>query len=264
MITLTTPSHLPLGVLDKEFSESFREEDYLNFILERKEIMVTFYSSVRECSTAEKKKYYEMFARIMCSRDFLPEKIHKNFTKNKMDIYGEEAYLNATIEQYEKIMSCDLVNGQAVDVARYLINNTDFSIYYGGIAELMFQIFSVEELLEHRISYNGGFLFYKAKRCQCDIERVKNIYYMNPDIADYDFYLYPSIMELFDDWILASFTEQLAFDLVHNYESDLKGEIRPVIEKIIKKKVNNVVPKKNENQGKNLLITLFNRVEKNN
>lgn len=266
MIDLSKPSHLPLCVLDKEFSECFREKDYLKFISERKEIMVTFYSSLRECSADEKKKYYEMFARIMCNRSFLPEKIRGIFTKDRMDIYGEETYLNATLEQYQEIMTIKLVSRKAIGVAKYIINNTDDVICYGHNTELMFQLFTAEELLEHKIPYSSGSLFEEANMHQIDLKRVKTIYFMNPQIEEYNYYLYPNIMKLFDDCTLASFTPLLAYDLVFDEDAKdyLKGKLTPEKEKIIRKKVDSVLSKKRENQGKNLLKTIFNRIGTNN
>lgn len=250
---------LPLFSLDKEgFADLFEKEQYFKFILEKDQLLSSLYHSITDLTNIEKKKYCDKFSRILSKRNDIlnGEQISKAFTKEVIDTFDDNDYLNATLDQYKSLFIIPrpvLEDEGILKKVKWLINNSDFANQYGANYEVMLEAFTPEELVKYKISAYDSFYFLTAKRYGSDLNRVKNIYLKNKDIVNHSFCLYPNLLKMYDDDTLASFKFLLIHDLTFNLdESILVGELTAEKEEKISDAVNQYLFRNMEEKKKSL------------
>lgn len=248
------PSDLLLGVLDKDLSYLFENEEYYELIRTRREIFKRFCISLSSDSSKEKRKYYNKFATIMKKREDKFFGVDEwCFKKNTLDIIDEETYLKANKSQFNSFISSIVPPHDEKTIIKLnsLIQNTDFSVQYYTDFPFILNLFSEEELQKYRINGTSSTFFVNAYYAGSDMERVKKIFMKNPSINDRVFYIYPDLLKLFDDDTLSSLDSekrmQLAYESHGELTSEKEAKIRRIVEeekktgvltKLFKKKIN--------------------------
>lgn len=241
---------LVLCVLDISFVSFFEKDKLLKILKEDRTLIRNFYEDLRNDTDIEKNKYYGRFANIINKREDFPKRAYSILKKEAMDIYSDEDYINATAEQCRELLTISK-DEEVVQKIKWLVNNTDFAINYYDNIYLMFKLFTLEELVEYQISFYDSCFFASANQKNCDMERVKNIYLLNRKITNYCNFLFPGIMSMYDDEMLASFTNNLTHEI--KWENCIVDELTPEIENKIRGIVNEYFPTKK----KNMLKLLF-------
>lgn len=252
---------LPLYSLDKKgFANFFEKEKYFKFVLENDRLLTNLHHSIEDLSRTEKKKYCDKFSKIVRKRNDISndERLCKAFSKEVMDIFDDEDYLNATVDQYKYLFTIPkelLENEEILKKVKWLINNTKFAVNYESNFEVMLEAFTPEELEEYKISAYDSYLFHNAKRFGSDLSRVKNIYLKNKNIVDYGFFLFPNILQIYDDDTLASFDSDAIYKItIHMDDGLLMGKLTPEKEEQIRNAINEVLSRNTDEKKKTLAL----------
>lgn len=259
----SNPNDLRLCFLDKEISNAFDSETYSDILKEKGEYFKPCYDSIKKESFIARKKYIKKFANILQNRE-IPSDYSlafcfefSMFTKSRLDLYEEETYMKATNDQLRYIIADDVEDSLDEDFYKKLnevIKTTDFYIERrsNDYLKTVVDLFTTEELAVLKIDYTTALWFNDSYNRGADMERVKRIYLAKPEISQFSGFLYPNILDLYDDEAICSFSSETINNL--KYDDDrrlLTGDLTVEREAKIRK----IVEGRNKSNG--LLVKIF-------
>lgn len=176
-ISLTNLNHQPiLAILDPKIVSQFDEEEYLEIIKKNGFLFEEFSSSIKDLTLQEQEPYLKRFANIIkhINLDIPPNNyfdsiannwsLYSLLSKKNLDTFDDVSYLIASIAQLKKFDKIgthfDIVT-ETHETKRhlnFLIQTTDFREQYVNY-ELMFKLFTTEELLELPFGFETSYYF---------------------------------------------------------------------------------------------------------
>lgn len=146
-----------LEFLDKDLTSKFSNDEYIRIVKEKDDILIMFIRSINMLEDEGKNKYIDRFINILNLRYDDLENDSFCLTKKALDMFTDEAYLNASKKQLEFISR---IGSQKISLSNEnknrlnnLIINSD---YCNPLCDmnLMLKIFTDEELKE--LSYSSS------------------------------------------------------------------------------------------------------------
>jgi len=184
-VSFTGLNHKPiLGLFDPQIVSHFEESEYLAITKKYSFVFEEFYLSIKDLNTQERENYIKRFANIIKKIKLevsTPSNylnilvnnwaIYHLFNKKNLDTFDDETYLRTSLIQLKKFDSIGShfnIVTEPIQTKKYLnhlIQTTDFHERYVDY-ELMFKLFTIEELLELPFGFETSYYFFCLKMIQ--------------------------------------------------------------------------------------------------
>lgn len=180
---------IDIELLDSKWLSVFDLEEFLEIININKQSLLNFYMTTAFCDNHERNKYFKKIANIFRQRkDLVKYSIPGAWTKTKLDVYDEETYKKASIEQVNVIIDnfgAIYDNAEFILRINKLIQETDFytTPFFSSSINKLLDVFSNQELSEmdrETIDY-----FCTASYNFIDFHRLKGLVLRNPKLIKY-------------------------------------------------------------------------------
>ena len=185
------PSNLGIYILDNSFTKHFTNISYIDFITRYKPYLRSFFLSIKDLNNKEKETYIKRFIKLTTSLDCTLKILEKDsktivnslFTKKSLDTFNDNTYFSASLDQLTNIIAPleTIPSKDTIKRLNNLITRTNFSMFYHNY-DLMFELFSDEELLDIKIS--PEYFLTKALNNGINITRALFIYKHYPEIIN--------------------------------------------------------------------------------
>ena len=185
------PSNLGIYILDNSFTKHFTNISYIDFITRYKPYLHSFFLSIKDLNNKEKETYIKRFIKLTTSLDCTLKILEKDsktivnslFTKKSLDTFNDNTYFSASLDQLTNIIAPleTIPSKDTIKRLNNLIAKTNFSMFYHNY-DLMFELFSDEELLDIKIS--PEYFLTKALNNGINITRALFIYKHYPEIIN--------------------------------------------------------------------------------
>lgn len=185
-----------LQYLDKSISSKFDKEEYVKMIKKCGYIFRTFAGDIKDLPEEEREKYIERFSKLMKAKyELISTKIdslnntyssylpfHNLFDKTNLDIFTDEVYLNATVEQLEMMghVHYDKYSDETCERLNNLMIEKGFSTHLRNL-DLMMELFTDEELF--KLSYDISDAICVFSKTEESINKIVDFLERRPDLA---------------------------------------------------------------------------------
>lgn len=229
------PDNLLLCVLDKNVSDLFDKSMYADVIKRGGCFFKSCYESISSESLSKKKAYLEKFARIISKREDLvfgevrsprvhsllidrPHTIEDDygsdwqiFTKEKLDIFDEETYMKASLDQIRVVIANikNFKNPENISRLNNLMQHRNYCNLAIKHGEVFFDVLSDDEVINLTEEGAKNFSKYSTISDANLVLRVKNLYDMRPGLADYKIIFNKVFLSRYSDEEILSFPDSL-------------------------------------------------------
>lgn len=231
------PDNLLLCVLDKNVSDLFDKSMYADVIKRGGCFFKSCYESVSSESWSKKKAYLEKFARIISKREdlvfgevrspggfsFLINRPHaieydygsdwQIFTKEKLDIFDEETYMKASLDQIRVVIANikNFKNPENILRLNKLMQYRNYCNLAVKHGESFFNVLSDDQVIN--LTEKGAKIFSKYSTTSDTnlIFRVKSLYDMRPSLAEYKVIFNKVFLSRYSDEEILSFPNDLLY-----------------------------------------------------
>lgn len=260
-----TPENLKLCLLDSDITTFFEEDEYIEFLKRTIGYFDSFYNSIKNENYVNRRKYINKFINILRKReDFYCSDFSDAFTKKKLDVYEESTYLKVSVRQFENVIEkkeCEwgeetftsgmgpfafdflwfdeksnlVTKKENIKRINRLLRETDFShlIYYVD-QDTVFDLFTDSELAGMSAQ---ACKYFKLAEKQGTLEDVIKIFRIKKNITNYTVTCWKDFLKMFDVETVAFLSDETLDWLQANRIEYFEGEITPLHEKLIKRKV---------------------------
>lgn len=181
------PYQIDLELLDSKWLSVFTLEEFIEIININKQSLLNFYITTAFCENYERDKYFNKIANIFKFRkDLVKCALPGAWIKGKLDVYEEDTYKKASLEQVNAIID---KYGDAYDDPEFilrinkLIQESDFHFsFYPRIYKLL-AVFSNQEL--SRMDRETIEYYSVASYESIDLYRIKGLVQRNPKLIRY-------------------------------------------------------------------------------
>lgn len=214
------PKHLLLCALVPEIVSLFEEEEYISILKESGHVFEPFYGSISEIEGRERKNYLKKFASILKKKN-MQGVDSIILSKKLLDIYSEEAYDAASLNQMNNVMCQidELGNDENIQRINNLIINTNFSDAAALNMDQLFKYFTIREL-DNFDSDEVNFYNKILEKCPEYLERARFLYLENPLLKECSLELRLVILKTMTDEEILALDEEIIGRMVCNSQYD--------------------------------------------
>ena len=205
--------------LNKDYVESFSEDEYISLLLNHNNVIKSFDDSLIHTKGEERLNYIREFARILKKNDnifYIVDNDKKKclnhlLTKRNIDVFGSDFLLKATDSQKRFInyLKFKLDDSLEYKAKEYLNKYPDVIPNFEMTPEVL-RVFSIDELAT--ISKKDAKLYTIALR-EGIVDRLRSILDMDPSFTCPDQFLNRDVFDTLDDETILNLTPQGKTDI---------------------------------------------------